>query len=156
MPRDTAARPFTPFQARVFRAVTRAISRANVWSFRLTGGRVGGTFRYGSPVLLLTTVGRRSGRRRTLPLIYLEDGERLAVVASQAGMPTHPLWYHNLRANPDVEVQIGSEVRKMTARTTSDEEKQAYWPRLTEIYPDYDDYQARTTRDIPVVVLSPR
>jgi deazaflavin-dependent oxidoreductase (nitroreductase family) len=132
------------------------MSRVNVWSFRLSGGRIGGRFRYGAPVLLLTTLGRKSGRRRTLPLIYLEEGNQLMVVASQGGVPTHPLWYHNLQANPDVQVEIGREVREMTARTATDDEKRRYWPRLVEIYPDYDDYQARTTRDIPVVVLYPR
>jgi deazaflavin-dependent oxidoreductase (nitroreductase family) len=132
------------------------MSRVNVWSFRLSGGRIGGRFRYGAPVLLLTTLGRKSGRRRTLPLIYLEEGKQLMVVASQGGVPTHPLWYHNLQANPDVQVEIGREVREMTARTATDDEKRRYWPRLVEIYPDYDDYQARTTRDIPVVVLYPR
>ena len=107
-------------------------------------------------VLLLTTTGRKSGAPRVAPLIYLRDGERLVLVASKGGMDHHPLWYHNLVANPEVEVQIGAETRPMTARTATPAEKAALWPKVVAVYRDYADYQARTTRDIPAVILSPR
>ncbi len=106
--------------------------------------------------MLLTTIGRRSGEPRIPPLIYLEDGDNVGTVASKGGTARHPLWYRNLQANPDVEVQIGADKRELRARTASAEEKDRLWSRLTTIYPDYDDYQARTDRDIPVVILEPR
>jgi deazaflavin-dependent oxidoreductase (nitroreductase family) len=131
------------------------MSRANVWAYRLSGGWLGGRFLGGAPVLLLTTVGRRSGRPRTAPLLYLSEGDDLVVVASKGGMSHHPLWYKNLEANPRVEVEIGNQRRTMVARRASATEKTALWPRLVAMYRDYDAYQARTERDIPVVILSP-
>jgi deazaflavin-dependent oxidoreductase (nitroreductase family) len=131
------------------------MSRANVWAYRLSGGRLGGRFWGGAPVLLLTTVGRRSGASRTAPLLYLPDGENLVVVASKGGMSHHPLWYKNLEANPRVEVEVGSERRTMVSRRATAAEKAALWPRLVAMYPEYESYQARTERDIPVVILSP-
>ena len=106
--------------------------------------------------MLVTTTGCKSGKPRTAPLIYLENGDDLVIVASKGGVSRHPAWYRNMEANADVEVEIGSERREMRARRVSDEEKADLWPRLTQIYRDYDDYQARTDRNIPVVVLSPR
>jgi deazaflavin-dependent oxidoreductase (nitroreductase family) len=149
-------KPFTPTQERFARIAVRAMSAANTWVYRLSGGRVGGRFLRGAPVMLLTTVGRKSGRPRRAPLLYLRDGENVVIVASMGGMSQHPLWFRNLEANPDVEVQIGGETRKMRARRASDEEKAALWPRLVAMYADYDQYQARTERNIPVVILSPR
>jgi deazaflavin-dependent oxidoreductase (nitroreductase family) len=153
---ETTAKPFTPTQEKLGTFVIGWISLANTWIYRLSGGRVGGRWMYGAPVLLLTVTGRKSGQPRTTPLLYLADGDNLVVVASKGGMSHHPLWYANLQANPDVEVEVGSEKRKMRARTASVTEKAALWPRLVKMYPDYDAYQARTTRDIPVVILSPR
>ncbi len=108
------------------------------------------------PTLLLTTKGRKSGEPRALPLIYGTVGGSHVVVASKGGMSRHPVWYLNLEANPDVEVELGRERIKMSARRASDEEKARLWPKLVAMYRDYDDYQARTDRDIPVVILSPR
>jgi deazaflavin-dependent oxidoreductase (nitroreductase family) len=153
---DASPKPYTPAQERFGDVVIRIMSTLNVWAFRASGGRLGGRFRYGAPVLLLTTVGRRSGKPRVAPLLYERDGDNLIVVASKGGMSRHPLWYRNLEANLEVEVEIGSERRKMIARRASPEEKNALWPRLVAMYPDYDGYQARTKRDIPVVILSPR
>jgi len=147
---------FSPLQERLASPLIRAVSAANTWVYRLSGGRVGGRFRGGAPVLLLTTVGRKSGRPRTAPLLYLQDGENVVIVASKGGMSHHPVWYLNLEADPDVKVQIGSDRRRMRARRASDEEKAKLWPRLVAMYRDYDDYQARTDRNIPVVVLEPR
>ena len=123
--------------------------------YRWSGGRLGGRV-MGMPVLLLDTLGRKSGQRRTTPLIYLADRDDVVVVASKGGMSHHPAWYHNLVAHPESRVQIGNRVRDMVARRASDAEKAVLWPRLVGIYPDYDDYQARTDRNIPVMILSPR
>lgn len=128
---------------------------ANTWLYRRTGGKVGGKMQ-GAPVLLLTTRGRKTGKPRTTPLIYLEDGPQLALVASKGGWPTDPLWYRNLQVNPAVEVQRGPSVQSMTARTATPDERENLWPRLVKLYPDYADYQSWSDRLIPVVVLSPR
>jgi len=149
------ATPYTERQERVAKPLIRGMSVLNTWAYKLTGGRVGGKFLRGAPVCLVTTMGRKSGQPRTTPLLYLADGEDVILVASMGGMSKHPLWYLNMEKNPDVEIQIGSEKRKMRARRASDAEKAAYWPRLTGMYRDYDDYQARTDRNIPVVVCSP-
>ena len=147
---------YTPTQERIANVVIRAMSALNVWAYRASGGRIGGRFLRGAPVCLLTTRGRKTGEPRVAPLLYLADGERVVIVASKGGMSKHPLWYLNLLANPDCEVQIGATKRAMRARTASPEEKAALWPRLVAMYRDYDDYQARTDRDIPVVILEPR
>jgi deazaflavin-dependent oxidoreductase (nitroreductase family) len=149
-------RPFTKTEVAIANPIIKAMSRLNTWVYRATNGRLGGRFMRGAPVLLLTTIGRKSGRPRVAPLIYARDGERLLIVASKGGMDHHPLWYHNLVANPEVEVQIGAETQRMTARTATAEEKRALWPKVVAVYRDYADYQARTTRDIPVVILTPR
>lgn len=126
----------------------------NVWLYRLSGGRVMGTMR-GAPILLLTTTGRKSGRRRTVPLLYLKDEGSFVIVASFAGGPKDPVWYLNLRAQPTVSLQVGSDRMAGAARRASAEEKVQLWPRLVALYPQYADYQKRTTRDIPVVIVSP-
>lgn len=151
-----SARPLTPTQVAIAKPIIRIMSRLNTWAYRLTNGRLGGTYLHGVPVLLLTVVGRKTGRRLTVPLTYLQDGERLIVAAARAGMDQHPLWYHNLVANPDVDVQVGSVVRPMRAHTADDAERADYWPKLVAVNPDYGTYQARTERKIPVVVLSAR
>jgi deazaflavin-dependent oxidoreductase (nitroreductase family) len=153
---ERAVRPFTPRQEKFGNVVIKIMSALNIWAYRATGGKIGGKFLRGAPVMLMTTTGCKSGKPRTAPLIYLENGDDLVIVASKGGMSHHPAWYRNLEANPDVEVEIGTERRKMRARRVSDEEKAEFWPGLTQIYRDYDDYQARTDRNIPVVVLSPR
>jgi deazaflavin-dependent oxidoreductase (nitroreductase family) len=150
-------KPFTEADLRRARPFMRVMSGANVLLFRLTGGRLGGTFPGGAPVGLLTTTGRKSRAQRVAPLIYLEDGARIVLVASQGGMPKHPVWFLNLEANPDVSFETRAGGRRVyRARRASAEEKAGLWPRLCALYPDYATYQARTERDIPVVVLEPR
>jgi deazaflavin-dependent oxidoreductase (nitroreductase family) len=150
--------PFSEADLRRSKPFIRAMSAANVFVFRLSGGRLGSKFfNHGSPVGLLTTTGRKSGEQRVAPLIYLQDGPRIVLVASQGGMPKHPIWYLNLEANPEVSFETrDSGKRSYRARRASADEKAALWPRLCAVYPDYADYQARTERDIPVVVLEPR
>lgn len=107
----------------------------------------------GVPTLLLTTVGRKSGERRQLPLIYGEDDGRYVIVASKGGAPEHPAWYLNLEENPNVVVQVADDRFRATARTVDAEERARLWPKMTEIWPQYDEYQEKTDRDIPVVML---
>ena len=148
-------RPFTKTEVAIANPIIKWMSRVNTWAYRATNGRLGGTFRGGAPVMLLTTTGRKSGKLFTLPLLYLRDGDRIVTVASKGGMDHHPLWYKNLAADPNVDVQIGADLRRMRAHTASPAEKAALWPRLVAMYPDYAQYQKRTTRDIPVVILTP-
>jgi deazaflavin-dependent oxidoreductase (nitroreductase family) len=133
----------------------RTISALNTWIYRVSGGRWMGRFPSGAPVCLLTTRGRKSGQRRTVPLLFLPDGDDLVIVASQGGAPQHPGWYFNLVADPAAEVQIGRRIFAAAARVVNEQEKAALWPRLVAIYPPYDAYQQRTTRSIPVVRLAP-
>lgn len=108
----------------------------------------------GVNTLLLTTRGRRSGKARRTPLIYGRDGDDYLVVASAGGQPKHPSWYLNLRADPRVRLQVGAEKFDAVARTASPEEKARLWPVMTGIWPAYDDYQRKTSREIPLVILS--
>jgi len=120
--------------------------------FRATRGRIGRRL-VDNDMLLLTTVGRRSGKRHTVPLLYLTEGDTVVVIASWGGRPQHPHWYFNLVANPEVVVQIDGKKRTMRARTASDQERAEWWPRIVEAYDGYREYQSRTDREIPVVVL---
>ena len=138
-----------------FRAkVVNSLINANVMLYRRSGGRLGNTVK-GAPVLLLDHVGRRSGQSRTAPLLYMRDGEDLVIVASRGGSDATPAWWLNLQAVPSTTVQVGTERRRVVAREASAEEKAKLWPRLVEMYGDYEIYQRRTERAIPVVILSP-
>jgi F420H(2)-dependent quinone reductase len=139
------------------------MAKAQVWAFRRTNGRVGNKWRIGAgfrkpvPTLLLDHVGRKSGKTFTTPLLYLEDGPNLVVVASQGGLPRNPQWYPNLVAHPDARVHLrGERGRPVTARTAHGEERARLWPRLVDLYADFAKYAAWTDREIPVVVLEPR
>ncbi len=138
------------------------MSKINVVLYRRTGGRLGSKWRVGSAfpprVARLPAHHHRTEERRAedQPLLFLEDGDRIILVASQGGLPKHPMWYLNLRANPEVTVQVKSRVRPMTAHVADPEERARLWPRLVDMYPDFDNYQAWTDRTIPVVVCDPR
>lgn len=149
-------RPFTKTEERVGSVFVKWMSAANTALFRATGGRWGAKFRYGAPVFLLITTGRKSGAPRTAPLLYLKEGSDYVVVGSKGGMSHDPLWVKNLAANPDAEIEIGNQRIKVRARTADADEKARLWPKLVQMYPDYADYQARTERNIPVILLSPR
>jgi deazaflavin-dependent oxidoreductase (nitroreductase family) len=149
----SAARPPRPGTP-AFKAWT-VLAGFNTWAYRVSGGRLGGSFDR-APVLLLHHVGRKSGEERVAPLLYLPDGDDLVIVASYGGAPKHPAWLHNLRAKPDTVVEVGRERRPVTAREATARERERLWPALLELYPAYGDYQGRTTREIPVVVLSAR
>jgi deazaflavin-dependent oxidoreductase (nitroreductase family) len=127
--------------------------KEHVDRYRATDGEEGHDWR-GTVTLLLTTTGRHSGERRTTPLIYQSDGDRYVVVASQGGAPRHPGWYHNLSADPNVEVQVKGDRFNATASTAEGEERERLWKLMTATWPAYDEYQTRTDREIPVVVLT--
>jgi F420H(2)-dependent quinone reductase len=119
-------------------------------------GGTDGLLHEGKPCIILTTRGRRTGKIRKSPLMRVEHEGRYAVVASAAGSPRHPYWYRNLVADPEVTVQDGSDILDMRARTASPEEKAEWWPRATSVWPPYDEYKTKTTRNIPLVILEPR
>ena len=141
--------------------IIKTMSKVNTVIYRWTGGllgskwRVGSAFPWGIPVLLLTTIGRKSGQPRIAPLLFIEEDEKIIVVASKGGLPSEPLWYKNLVATPECEVQIKRLKMKMRARTASPEEREALWPKLVAHYPDFASYATWTDRIIPVVILEP-
>jgi deazaflavin-dependent oxidoreductase (nitroreductase family) len=124
--------------------------------YRLSGGLIGGRIPGGPKMLLLDHVGAKSGRKRTNPLVYIEDGDDLVIVASKGGHPRHPAWFHNLMANPATVVQTGLRRRNVQARRASDEEHERLWPRVVDAYSGYQGYQRKTQRRIPLVILEPR
>jgi len=123
--------------------------------YRWTGGRLGGSM-MGLPVLLLETTGRRSGQRRTKALMYLTSGNSYVVIASYLGEPRHPAWWGNLKADPSAEIQVGTRRIAVTAREAEGEERTRLWNEIVARQKDYAEYQGRTKRRIPVVVLEPR
>lgn len=127
----------------------------HVRMYRETDGEHGYHWR-GTTILLLTTEGRRSGESRTTPLIHRTDGERWVVVASKGGTPENPSWYENLKANPDATIQVKGDVLRVRASTAEGEERARLWSLMAEVWPAYDEYQAKTEREIPIVVLSLR
>ncbi len=137
----------------------RRATRIHVALYRWSGGRVGGHVP-GWPdarIVLVDHTGARSGARRTSPLMYHEEGDSIAVAASKAGQPTHPAWFHNLKANPDTTIQIGSTVRDVRARVAGDEERERLWPKFVAFYPGYEFFQRNAKgRTIPIVILDPR
>ena len=141
--------------------VIRTMSNLHTRLYRLTGGRLGKNWRIGAgarkavPVCLLTTTGRTSGQRRTVPLCYLRVGDAVVLVASQGGLPRNPQWYYNLKANPAVQIEIGKQRADYRARVAGPEERARLWPQLVRMYADYASYQSWTEREIPVVICEP-
>jgi deazaflavin-dependent oxidoreductase (nitroreductase family) len=132
----------------------KVASRLHSAVYRISGGKAGG--RMGTlDVLLLTTTGRKSGKQRTVPLLYTSDDDSLVVIGSKGGTPENPAWYLNLSADPHATVTLGRETRAVTARTAEGEERERLWRRMADAYPSYDTYQTKTSRRIPVVVLEP-
>ncbi len=133
----------------------RTMGKLNVPVYRLTRGRVMGKVGR-APVLLLTSIGRRSGQPRTAPVVFLADGANVIVIGSNAGNVREPAWSHNLKANVDAEVEIGSDRRLVSARVADGEERVELWRKMNAQYAGFDDYDERTSRDIAVFVLEPR
>jgi deazaflavin-dependent oxidoreductase (nitroreductase family) len=138
-----------------------AMEHVNDWNtqiikeFRENGGKVGGPFEGGS-LLLLTTTGAKSGKQRVNPLAYMPDGDRLAIFASKAGAPTNPDWYHNLVAYPQASVEVGTETFDVTAIIADSEERDRLYAKIAKSNPGFAEYQKKTTRKIPVVLLERR
>jgi deazaflavin-dependent oxidoreductase (nitroreductase family) len=129
-------------------------NRKVIEDFRANRGEVGGDFA-GAPLLLLHTTGAKSGQERVNPVMYQDLGGPVAIFASKAGAPTNPDWYHNLLADPEVSAEIGTETRRFRARTAAGEERERIWAKQKQDYPGFADYEAKTDRHIPVVVLDP-
>ncbi|OBC16639.1 hypothetical protein A5784_25835 [Mycobacterium sp. 852013-50091_SCH5140682] len=154
------SRPLSPRQVESLnsKGVGTAIkwmSRAQTWVFKTTNGRLGDKFLHGSEVGILTTTGRKSGEPRDSPLLFLQEGTRIVLVASQGGRATDPMWYLNLKANPDVTFQTKREKLELTARDATDAERDEYWPKLDAMYPDFANYRSYTDRKIPIVICDP-
>jgi deazaflavin-dependent oxidoreductase (nitroreductase family) len=130
-------------------------NQEHVRVYRETGGERGYHWR-GTTILLLTTRGRRSGEQRTTPLIHHTDGERYVIVASKGGAPEHPSWFENLQAEPNAEIEVKAKRIPVTASVAQGEERARLWSLMSEAWPAYDEYQAKTDREIPVVILTPR
>ena len=130
----------------------RVFMRVHALVYRASGGRLMGSIR-GSRVLLLTTTGRKSGKLRTVPLLYLEDGDDYIIVASAAGAPNHPAWHRNLAVDARVHMQVRSRQMAAAAETVVGEERAGLWTKVTEMYSDYATYQTRTSREVPLVRL---
>ena len=137
--------------------ITRRVMGLHTTIYRASGGHIGHHLPgVPAPMLLLDHVGAKSGKKRTSPLLYLTDGDDLVIVASKGGYPKHPAWFHNLKANPDTTVQVGTERRKVRARVANAEQRKRLWPKAVEVYDGYAQYQARTGREIPLVILERR
>lgn len=133
-----------------------AFLKLHQFVYEKTGGRIGKSMS-GRDFLLLHTVGRKTGKHRVAALLYVRDGDNYVVIASTGGGPNHPGWYHNLRAQPGCEIQVGTERINVRARVAEDEERERLWQKADEVNKGgYSDYQSRTPRDIPVVVLEPQ
>ena len=145
--------PAFPPPGTVKAKLVNLIPRANVVAYRWSKGRLGGQMQ-DLPVLILHTVGRKTGKPRQSPLLYIQEDENYAIVGSRGGSDAPPAWWLNLQANPHAMIEIKGTKQPVSARVATHEEKARYWPRLAAGYPFYDDYQARTAREIPVILLS--
>ena len=137
--------------------VLRRVMRLHTFAYRATKGRIGHHIPgVRAPILLLDHVGAKSGVKRTSPLSYIRDGDDVVLIAAKGGYPKHPAWFHNLKANPDTSVQIRSERRPVHARVAAPEERERLWPLAVSVHQGYEDYQRRTDREIPLVILEAR
>ena len=134
--------------------VVKFLTRLNVVLYRLSGGRVLNKME-GCPVCLVTMTGHKSGKRKTIALMYTAHADEVLLVASLGGAPRHPAWYHNLVANPEIVVQLGPQRNAMRARLASHEERERLWPLVVRSYRSFADYQLKTQREIPIFICSP-
>ncbi len=140
--------------SRSVKLLMKYFARAHIWTYQKTNGRIGAKLLW-FPAALLTTTGRKSGKPRTTPTLYLRDGDRVVLPASFGGRDSDPLWYRNLKANPKVHVQIGGEHLDLVARDATEDERRRYWPLLIKMYPPYRGYRDAADRQIPLVVSEP-
>ena len=153
---ETDIKPYTEKQERFGTWMINGVGRMQTFVYELTGGRVWNTF-LGSRVAILTVVGRKTGKIRKVPLLYLQQDDTIVMTASKGGMSKLPVWYHNVKAAETVDIQVGSEKRAYTHREASEEEERSLWPELEAMYPDYKEYRARTegVRRIPLLIFTP-
>jgi deazaflavin-dependent oxidoreductase (nitroreductase family) len=131
------------------------MSRIQTFLFKKSNGRLANKFLRGAQVGILTTIGRKTGEPRDIPLLYLQEGRRIVLVASQGGRATNPMWYLNLKANPQITFQTPTEKLALVARDATDAERDEYWPKLDAMYPDFANYRSYTDRKIPIVICDP-
>jgi deazaflavin-dependent oxidoreductase (nitroreductase family) len=143
-----------PQPGKVAVQIQRFITGVHTRLFRLSSGKIGGRMA-GCPVLLLTTKGRKTGKERVTPLLYIPDNENFVLIASNGGVPNHPAWYWNMQANPEVAVEVGGRKLRVRAEDVSGAERERLWAKAVSMYASYADYQKRTERQIPVVILRP-
>jgi F420H(2)-dependent quinone reductase len=158
------SRPLSPKQVQSLNSggvgtAIKWMSRAQTWIFKKTGGRLGDKFLRGAEVGILTTTGRKTGEKRDSPLLFMQEGRqegtRIILVASQGGRATNPMWYLNLKADPNISFQTKREVLNLVARDATDTERDEYWPKLDAMYPDFVNYRSYTDRQIPIVICDP-
>lgn len=149
---QTTIGPRRPSKATI--QIQRFITALHTRVYRLSGGKIGGHM-LGCPVLLLITRGRKTGKERVTPLLYIPDNENVVLIASNGGVPNHPAWYLNLQAKPEVEVEIGGRKLRVQAEDAGGAERERLWAKAVSMYASYADYQQRTERQIPVVILRP-
>ena len=137
------------------RKIVKYYTKLNVWVYKKTNGKLMKNFPGGFPICIVTMIGRKSGIAREVALIHLPWGDKKLLVASQGGMNMHPVWYHNIKANPNIDIMVKGDKRSFFAKQASEDEKRDLWPHLLSLYPDFDEYQARTDRDIPVFICEP-
>lgn len=145
-----SAVPFTRFMIKNY-------TRFNVWVFKKSGGRLLTKFPGGYPICIVGMKGAKTGARREVGLIHIAKGDDIILIASQGGLEKNPVWYYNIKANPDIDIMIvGGEKKDFVARQVSEAEKAELWPHILSVYPDFDEYQARTDREIPVFLCRPK
>lgn len=149
------ANPPRALNTRQTDVVIKWMSRAQTWVYKKSGGKFANKFLRGSAVGILTTIGRKTGESRDVPLLYLREGGRVILVASSGGRDKHPPWYLNLKADPSVTFQIKGETFALTAREADEAERAEYWPKLDAMYADFENYRAYTDRVIPIVICDP-
>ena len=155
-----APKPLSPKQVERLNAastgtVIKWMSKAQTWIFKASGGKLGNKFLRGAEVGILTTTGRKTGEKRDSPLLFLQEGSRIVLVASQGGRATNPMWYLNLKADPAVSFRTKSENLQLLARDATPAERDEYWPKLDAMYADFANYRSYTDREIPIVICDP-
>lgn len=155
-----APRPLSPKQIERLNAPSTGtaikwMSKLQTWLFKATKGKVGNKFLRGTEVGILTTIGRKTGEPRDSPLLFLQEGSRIVLVASQGGRAANPMWYLNLKANPKITFQTKAGTFSLVARDAVDAERAEYWPKLDAMYPDFVNYRSYTDRKIPIVICDP-
>lgn len=137
------------------RTAIKWMSKAQTWLFKTTNGKLGNKFLRGAEVGILTTIGRKTGEPRNSPLLFLQEGQRIVLVASQSGRATNPMWYLNLVANPRITFQTKAGSHELVARDATDPERDEYWPKLDAMYADFVNYRSYTDRKIPIIICDP-